>query len=95
MRNYSILTVDSDSLDFQLTERDFLEDLNAPAYKIASFKAVDLPLIKYVNAVNINQVLESESKVNPYKIDKNDFSIKTIKVSDIVKITKELLKDKP
>ena len=44
---------------------------------------------------NINQVLESESKVNPYKIDKNDFSIKTIKVSDIVKITKELLKDKP
>ena len=93
MRNYNILTVDSGSLDFQLTERlwvgqtlyelykgafmpwewhqplfdyakkigitifsspfdntavDLLEDLNAPAYKIASFEAADLPLRKYV-----------------------------------------------
>jgi heptosyltransferase-1 len=39
----------------------------------------------------INQILESKSKVDPYKIDKNDFSIKTIKVSDIIKIIKELL----
>ena len=40
---------------------------------------------------DINRVIESESEVNPYKINKNDLSIKTIKVNDIVKITKELL----
>jgi len=39
----------------------------------------------------INRIIESKSRVNPYKINKNDFSIKTIQVNDIVKITKELL----
>ena len=43
---------------------------------------------------DINRIIESNSKVDPYKINKNDFSIKDIKVSDIVKITKELLKGK-
>jgi heptosyltransferase-1 len=40
----------------------------------------------------INKFLESKSVVDPYKINKKDFSIKNIKVNDIVKIAEYLLK---
>jgi heptosyltransferase I len=40
---------------------------------------------------NINKLVESNSKVNPNKINKNDLSIKNIQVNDVVKIALNLL----
>jgi heptosyltransferase I len=43
-------------------------------------------------STTINQIIESNSKVNPEKIDKNDFSIREIEVDEILKLAKILLK---
>ena len=42
---------------------------------------------------SINKVIESESKVNPCKLDKNDFSITQISEDKIIKMIRELINE--
>jgi len=39
----------------------------------------------------VNRIIESKSEVNPFKIDKNDYSIKEINVQEILEASKDLL----
>jgi len=47
--------------------------------------------ISRVYQTSINKVLKSNSVVNPFKLNKNDFSIQGIKVKDIVEMSRHLL----
>lgn len=47
--------------------------------------------VSRVYQTKINKVLKSSSKVDPFKLDKNDFSIKEIKENDIIELAQSLL----
>ena len=72
--------IDFFSTPFDYTAVDFLESINVPLYKIASFEAIDYPLIKYaaskgkpmIISVGISSFEEIQEAINACKSVGND-----------------------
>lgn len=64
--------------------------LNIPSISIYG----NTPAYRITYATKINKTVESDTFVDPYKIDKNDFSIQDVDEEEIIKIAKELLYDR-
>ena len=76
--------IDFFSTPFDFTAVDFLESINVPMYKIASFEAIDYPLIKYtaskgkpmIISVGISSFEEIQEAIDACKsVGNNDITI--------------------
>lgn len=85
LKNYADeIGIDLFSTPFDFTAVDFLESINVPMYKIASFEAIDYPLIKYaarhkkpmIISVGISSFDEIQEAVDACKsVGNNDITL--------------------
>ena len=71
------------STQFDETAVDLLEELNTPAYKIASFEIVDIPLIKYISSKK-KPIFLSTGMANIEEISEAVSTIRSITDTDIL-----------